>query len=194
MPGEIVKMKLIASLLVICLALSLGPALAQIMGNYPSQMGNVYTQGNTYTDKDNFEVNLENNNIVKITQLEQINTFLYKGPVFVEMGYESCRPCQAMKPILEKLAVEYQGKATIAFIDIHQSPGLAKYFGISNHTPDSFVIVGTENGKYVYISDEGKINMDRSQARIIGLGDKNEQIFKKIVDLAIVQQDKSKST
>ena len=37
--------------------------------------------------------------------------------------------------------------------------------------------------------------MDRSQARIIGLGDKNdEQIFKKMIDLAIIQQDKSKST
>jgi len=135
----------------------------------------------------------QSNNLMKITQLEQINTFLYKGPVFVEMGYELCRPCQAMKPILEKLAVEYKGKATIVFIDIHQSPELAKYFEISTHTPDSFVIVGTENGKYVYISDEGKINMDRSQARIIGLVDKNEQIFKKMIDLAIIQQDKSKS-
>ena len=98
-----------------------------------------------------------------------------------------------MEPTLEKLAVEYKGKATIVFIDIHQSPELAKYFGISTHMPDSFVIVGTENGKYVYISDEGKINMDRSQARIIGLGDKNEKIFKKMIDFAIIQQGKSKS-
>jgi len=109
------------------------------------------------------------------------------------MGDESCRQCQAMKPILEKLAVKYKGKATIAFIDIHQSPEPAKYFGISNHTPDSFVIVGTENRNYVYISNEGKINMDRGQARIIGLGDKNEKIFKKMIDFAIIQQGKSKS-
>ncbi len=70
------------------------------------------------------------------------------------MGDKSCKPCKAMKPILEKLAVKYKGKATIAFIDIHQSPELVKYFGISNHTSDSFVIVGTENGNYVYIIDE----------------------------------------
>jgi hypothetical protein len=38
-----------------------------------------------------------------------------------------------------------------------------------------------------------KTNMDRSQARIIGLGDKNEQLFKKIIDLAIIQLCKSKS-
>jgi hypothetical protein len=35
---------------------------------------------------------LQSNNLVKITQLEQINTFLYKDSVFVEMGDESCRP------------------------------------------------------------------------------------------------------
>jgi hypothetical protein len=36
-------------------------------------------------------------------------------------------------------------------LDRHQSPEIAKYFEISNHTPDYFVIVGTENGKCVYI-------------------------------------------
>ena len=73
-------MKLIASLLVLYFALSLGSVLAQIMGNYPSQMENVYT------DKDNSEVNLKNNTVVKINQLEQINRFLYKGPVFCGDG------------------------------------------------------------------------------------------------------------
>lgn len=100
------------------------------MGNYPSQMENVYT------DKDNSEVNLKNNTVVKINQLEQINRFLYKGPVFVEMGGEWCRQCQETKPILEKLATEYKVKATIASIDIHQNPELVNYFGISNNIPD----------------------------------------------------------
>ena len=185
-------MRLIVSLLVLYLALPFGSALAQIIGNYPSQMGNVYTQGNTYTDKDNSEVNLKISNIMKITQLEQINTFLHKGPVFVEMGGEWCRPCQETKPILEKLAAEYEGKATIVSIDIHQSPELANYFGISNHIPDSFVIVGIESGKYVYMSGDGRSNTDRAQARIIGLSDKNEKMFERIIDFALIQQGKSK--
>ena len=79
----------------------------------------------------------------------------------MDIGDELCRQCQTMKPILEKLAVKYKGKATIAFIDIHQSSEPAKYFGISNHKPKSFVIIGTENRNYVYISDEGKFNIDR---------------------------------
>jgi len=135
----------------------------------------------------------DHDNVVQITQLEQINTFLHKGPILVELKAKSCRPCQQMKPILEKLAAEYQGKATIASIDIYQSPELAKYFGGYN-LPDAFVIVGTKNGKYVYINDDGNNTMDRSQAKIIGLNAENENKFEKIIDRALTQQGKNKST
>jgi len=135
----------------------------------------------------------DHDSVVQITQLEQINTFLHKGPVFVEMKAQSCKPCQQTKPILEKLAAEYKGKATIASIDIYQSPELAKYFGGYN-LPDAFVIVGTKNGKYVYINDDGNNTMDRSQAKIIGLNAENENKFEKIIDRALTQQGKNKST
>ena len=129
--------------------------------------------------------------VVQINQLEQINTFLHKGPVFVEMKAQSCKPCQQTKPILEKLAAEYKGKATIASIDIYQSPELAKYFGGYN-LPDAFVIVGTKDGKYVYIDDDGNSTLDRSQARIIGLNAGNKNRFERIIDQALSQQGKNK--
>ena len=129
--------------------------------------------------------------VVQITQLEQINKFLHKGPVFVEMKAQSCKPCQQTKPILEKLAAEYNGKATIASIDIYQSPELAKYFGGYN-LPDAFVIVGTKDGKYVYINDDGNSTLDRSQARIIGLNAGNKNRFERIIDRALIQQGKNK--
>ena len=133
----------------------------------------------------------DHDSVVQITQLEQINTFLHKGPVFVEMKAQSCKPCQQTKPILEKLAAEYKGKATIASIDIYQSPELAKYFGGYN-LPDAFVIIGTENGKYVYINDNGNSTLDRSQARIIGLNAGNKDRFERIIDQALIQQGKNK--
>jgi thiol-disulfide isomerase/thioredoxin len=133
----------------------------------------------------------DHDSVVQITQLEQINTFLHKGPVFVEMKAQSCKPCQQTKPILEKLAAEYKGKATIASIDIYQSPELAKYFGGYN-LPDAFVIVGTKNGKYVYINDNGNSTLDRSQARIIGLNAGNKDRFERIIDQALIQQGKNK--
>ena len=129
--------------------------------------------------------------VVQITQLEQINTFLHKGPIFVEMKAQSCKPCQQTMPILEKLAAEYKGRATIASIDIYQSPELAKYFGGYN-LPDAFVIVGTKDGKYVYINDDGNSTLDRSQARIIGLNAGNKNRFERIIDRALIQQGKNK--
>ena len=133
----------------------------------------------------------DHDSVVQITQLEQINTFLHKGPVFVEMKAQSCKPCQQTKPILEKLAAEYKGKATIASIDIYQSPELAKYFGGYN-LPDAFVIVGTKDGKYVYINDDGNNTLDRSQARVIGLNAGNKNRFERIIDRALIQQGKNK--
>ena len=70
------------------------------------------------------------NAVVEVTQLEQINTSLQKGPVLLKIGAEWCGPCQEMKPILKELATEYEGKATIMSVDVDQSPKLADYFGV----------------------------------------------------------------
>ena len=141
----------------------------------------------------NSKVSLEKNDVLIITQQDNINKSLQKGPIFVEMGAKWCHACKSTKPILEKLAVEYRGKAIIASADVDQSPELRKYFGV-NYLPDCFVIVGIENGKYVYMQKDGKVSTDRSQARMIGLnGTNDEQMFEKIIDLALVQDGKDKS-
>ena len=140
----------------------------------------------------NYKVSLEKNDLLIITQLDHINTSLQKGPIFVKLGSRWCPACRSMKPILEKLAVEYRGKATIASVDVDKSPEVGEYFGVES-IPDSFVIVGIENGKYVYMQKNGKISMDRSQARIIGLnGNDDEKVFEKIIDFALLQEGKSK--
>ena len=120
-------------------------------------------------------------NVVEVTQLAQINTYLQKGPVFFRFGAVWCPYCQSMKPILNELATEYKGKATIMSVDVDKSPKLADYFGIGS-IPDSSVIVGTKNGKYVYMQQNGKTTTDRSQARIIGLNDK--KVYEKVLNYA----------
>lgn len=131
----------------------------------------------------------EKNAVVEVTQLEQINTSLQKGPVLVKIGAEWCGPCQEMKPILKELATEYEGKATIMSVDVDQSPKLADYF-VVNSIPDSSVIVGIDNGEYVYMQEDGSITKDRFKARILGAMDK--QVFVKVLDLAL-QKEKVKS-
>ncbi len=136
--------------------------------------------------------NLQNtsgkNYVVEATQLEQINESLQKGPVLLKIGTDWCGACQEMKPILSELAKEYDGKATIMSVDVDNSFEFANYF-VVNSIPDSSVIVGIENGRYVYIQEDGNISNDRLRSRILGIRDKEE--FKKILDLAI---QKVKST
>ena len=146
----------------------------------------------TQVNSTSSDINLEKNNVIKVTQLEQINTSLQKGPVFVKIGSKWCPACRSMTPILEKLTAEYGGKATIASIDADQSPELAQYFGVQA-IPDCFVIVGIENENYVYMQEDGNISMNRSQASFVGLSGDDEKVFKKVLDLAVLQQGKNES-
>lgn len=128
--------------------------------------------------------------VIEATELGQVNTSLQEGPVFLRLGAEWCPLCQSMKPITKELAAEYKGKATIMSVDLDQNPELGTYFGVE-HIPDSFVIVGIEDGEYIYMQEDGNVSKDRSQARIIGLKDK--QVFEKLLDLALLNGMKDKS-
>jgi len=104
----------------------------------------------------------------------------------VKIGAEWCGPCQEMKLMLKELATEYEGKATIMSVDVDQSPKLADYF-VVNSIPDSSVIVGIENGEYVYVQEDGSVTKDRFKARILGAMDK--QVFVKVLDLALQKEN-----
>lgn len=140
----------------------------------------------------NFDGSLENNTAIKVTQLEQINASLQNGPVFVKIGTWWCPTCRSMKPTIEKLAAEYGGKATIASVDANKNPEIAEYFEVET-IPDSFVIVGVENGTYVYMRENGEVCTDRSQARVVGFRDGDEKLFEKILDLSLIEEGKDKS-
>jgi thioredoxin 1 len=77
---------------------------------------------------------------------------------------------------------------------IPKSPELTEYFGVKQ-IPDSCMIVGIENGIYIYMQENGTVSMNRSQARFIGLNETagpNEETFKKVLDLAVLQKGKGK--
>ncbi|AKB54316.1 MULTISPECIES: thioredoxin family protein [Methanosarcina] len=141
------------------------------------------------TEPNSTQESHDNGYVVNTTELGQINTSLEEGPVFLKLGAEWCGPCQKMEPILQELANKYEGKATIMSVDIDQSPEFIEYFGV-NSIPDSCVIIGIENGEYVYMQEAGNASKDRFTARILGLRD--EQEFEKVLDLAL-QKEKVKS-
>jgi len=51
-------------------------------------------------------------------------------PTLAEFGRGVCIPCKEMKPILEKLAVQYKGKLNVVIVEIDDNMDLTQQYGI----------------------------------------------------------------
>ena len=123
----------------------------------------------------------------RVTDISQINEALVNGPVLLKIGAEWCQPCLDQTPIINALAGEYEGKASVLYIDTDGSPELANSFNIRS-IPDLSVIVGVENGQYVYVARDGTTSNQREYARFLGLTDK--QTLANTLDYAIEEYNK----
>ncbi len=70
--------------------------------------------------------------VVPVMASDTQNTLPVPGMVtMVDLGAKTCIPCKMMAPILEKLSMDYEGKAIIAFLDVREDPAQSKKFRIS---------------------------------------------------------------
>lgn len=106
--------------------------------------------------------------LIDVISLQQINNSLENGPVLIQMGYDGCPACKVLKPIMIDIQSDYQGKATVMYLNTHKVPSIAVGFGVG-YVPDSFVIADIEDGRYRYIRYDGQVTNDRSSARFVGV-------------------------
>ncbi len=60
-------------------------------------------------------------------------------PRLVELGSTSCVPCQMMKPIMEDISADYEGKLEVVFVDVQQDLATAHHFNIETIPTQVFV-------------------------------------------------------
>ena len=68
---------------------------------------------------------------VKVTdQSFQSAVLNSKTPVLVDFWAEWCGPCRQIAPALEELANEYEGKLTVAKVNIDENPQVPTKYGV----------------------------------------------------------------
>jgi thioredoxin 1 len=76
----------------------------------------------------------------------------------LDLGATQCVPCKMMAPIIEELKADYQGRASIIFIDVWQHREQAQRFGIKGIPTQIFYDQdGNEVARHVGFMDKKSI-------------------------------------
>ena len=65
-----------------------------------------------------------------LTSLPLREALVNGNPTLAEFGRGVCIPCKEMKPILERLAVEYEGNLNVVIVEIDENMDLTRQYGI----------------------------------------------------------------
>jgi len=125
--GIMVLILIILGGIYLCKSNNYGPSSEKQNNQYqaeqPSKVSNQEQKNSTNQDnnKQNTSSNSEDNKTKGTPK---------KIPVLIDLGAGTCIPCKMMKPILDEVKKEYEGKAVVRIIDVYENQEETMKYGI----------------------------------------------------------------
>ncbi|HOJ34538.1 MAG TPA: thioredoxin [Candidatus Hydrogenedentes bacterium] len=84
-------------------------------------------------------------------------TMVGAGVALIDFWAEWCGPCRMMHPIIDELAAEFSGKATIGKINVDNEGELAEKFGVQSIPTLVILKNGVEQKRFVGVTQKTKL-------------------------------------
>ncbi len=94
----------------------------------------------------------------KILSAEQFEESIGQGVTLVDFNAPWCMPCKAQGPILEALTKQYEGKATIAEMNVDDNRETALNLGIRSIPTLTLFKNGKEIQRFVGVQSQQKLS------------------------------------
>ena len=80
-----------------------------------------------------------------------------QGVTLVDFWAEWCGPCRMIAPVVDELASEYDGKATIAKVNVDDAGEIAQKFGVSSIPTLLVMKDGEEVNRFVGVTSKADL-------------------------------------
>ena len=88
---------------------------------------------------------------------ESFDRVVENGLTIVDFWAEWCMPCRMQAPIMESLAIDVAGKATISKLNVDDNPETASRFGITGIPTSVLIKDGQEVQRFVGVQSENSL-------------------------------------